>query len=165
MGGSKQHGADDIRLVGLQHAFRVRSPLGGEIAALPGGLQPEHRLFRQHLLFLGNQHIRVILKAGQRNHFPEFLHCGRHALAEKALAQRTPGHEIHLLHKQPLLNGHVFVHGQVQKAAVFLPDFLCRIISELFFKCHGLSFLSDCLKEAIISFALETVGIRNGVAF
>ena len=163
--GGKQHGADDIGLVCLQHILGVRCPLGGEVAALPGGLQPKHRLFRQHLLFLGDEHIRIVLKSGQGDHAAKFLHIGGHTLAEKAPAQGTMGHEIDLLHEQPLLNGHIFFYGQIQKAAVFLPDLFCRIISELFFECHGHLFLSDYLKDASASLTLEAVGIKNGVVF
>ena len=134
--GGQQHGRQNVRFVGFEHALGVGRALGGEVAAFPGRVQPDDRFGGQHILPLGQQHIGVVLKTGQRHAGAEFLNGGRGIPLEKALAQGAAGHQLYLFHQQPLLNVHIFRQRQRQKAAILLPDFGRRAALELFFKRH-----------------------------
>ena len=62
--GGQDQAAHDVVLEGIQHSLGIRRYLDGMDAALPGGLDPEHRLSRQVARLLGEQSGGIVLIGG-----------------------------------------------------------------------------------------------------
>ena len=148
--GRKDHGSKDIGSIYIQHLPGVRCQLLRPASALPGGLQPDHRLSRKHVLFLVQQYLCIVFICSQRNRPAELLHGGRACSAHDLLSQTAPGIQINLLVQKAVLYLHVFIHGQIQKSAVFIPDLPGLAFFQFFFKTHCGRLLSTviCLFSA-----------------
>ena len=158
--GAQNQAGHHIVPEGIQHAAGVGGQLDGMPPALPGGLDPDDRIVRQHAGVLAQQNVGVVLVAGQGHHAAELLNGGGLFALQDGLPQHAAAPQLNLLGHQPPLNGHVFLHAQVQKAAILAPYLVVLLTVQLILQAHC---SAPPFQVRTQRTALPGVGSRKGV--
>ena len=147
--GAQQLAGHHIVPEGIQHAPGIGGQLDGVPAAFPGGLNPDQRLLRQHVVPLQKQHVGVIFIGGEGHHPAEFLHGFRLFPLEDTSAQLGVRPKADLLQQETVLYLHIPGKVQVQEPAVLLPDFpVLLLFQHLVHRLHKATPFSRCAGSA-----------------
>ena len=148
----------------IEHSFGIGCGFDGMNSAFPCGLDPEDGISRKGTDLFCEKGGRIVIISGKRDHLAEFLNGVRVFSFKNTLTKFAGGPELHLLKKQAILDTHKILAADIQKTAVFFPDFLFGILVEFFLKSHCPSSLLADIEKVLIAFLmLAAVGNKKGV--
>ena len=137
LGRGHHHGGHQVVAIGIEHTAGIGGELDGAQTALPRRLNPYRRLVAEHFRPLGEQNVRIVCIARQRQHGAQLLNAAGLRAAKHLAAETAAAPHTQLLFHQAALGVHIFGKAHIDKAAVFLPQLFMADFFHLVIQTHS----------------------------